>query len=625
MSERYNEIKKVNKQLWTEKCPVLINKYALLHDSMENKNILQLQFQNISRNVITYVYFVCHAYSVENEIISSTENSILDLSVKCGETFGDRIPYQVDEKARFFQFEIIKIGFEGADSEKTSYYLKELKAQEDYTKLTYFDQFVKEYKNEKSKAKFVPEFEDAFWRCTCGQVNIEDRCVFCGINRDELVHISDSDFLKERKLAYEEEQQRIKKIEEGKKEEKRKLLKKYIAILAIIGVIIGVLVIGVGVYKKAIKPGLVKHKINEALGQNDYETVERVIDELNGRKDSEKELEIAYITYCNALIDEERLAEASEIIKDADIDSKAIEDLRSEIDYSIATQYMQQELWSKAIELFESLEDYKDSKDKLEECNQSYNNKKNIEYSKQKWEEGEKDLAIQILKNDGSNEAKELLEQYRYDLAVEALEHKDYKKGMAYLEDCQGFIDEDEEHLYSIAYEYIEDAYYSEAVELLKKIPDYKDTKELIAKYSDNNSIYAIHAEAIRLMEMGDFSEAITYLEKLKETDIEVSDLLEKCKYAQQFEGDWRAQSYKSGNGEWISQDWLKNYYGFRICLNRNGQYEVFEDKHYSAKLDKENGIIEWTNGSDYKLKFNLLSGEQTGNVMGELKFIRKE
>lgn len=169
--------------------------------------------------------------------------------------------------------------------------------------------------------------------------------------------------------------------------------------------------------------------------------------------------------------------------------------------YSNAVELMNTGDWLEARDILLSLDDYKDSEDLLEQCN---NNIFAIKYdsalqlmNNQKYEdaislfkelEGYKDSDDLIQKCEISlldisyNDALQLMKNGEFESAISLFESIiDYKDSKEKIEECKNFI---KDNLYFNAISLANEGEYKNAVTILEGLDNYKDSMALIMKYS---------------------------------------------------------------------------------------------------------------------------------------------
>ena len=176
--------------------------------------------------------------------------------------------------------------------------------------------------------------------------------------------------------------------------------------------------------------------------------------------------------------------------------------------YNSALKAMQSKHYDSAIDEFKSIVDYKDSRQKIEECKELI---KEEEYIKAKQYEDEKHFREAIESYQSIIDYKDSEHRIRiceekieetYTDALNAMEAEDYETALHLFgliksfKDVGNFIDEANNKIYIVriykkAIEYIEKKQYVSALNALEAIKDYKDSKDLIKDLEEKNRIVA--------------------------------------------------------------------------------------------------------------------------------------
>ena len=152
--------------------------------------------------------------------------------------------------------------------------------------------------------------------------------------------------------------------------------------------------------------------------------------------------------------------------------------IKQETAYNVAVDLMEKGWYIEAIEAFDALDGYKDSEDKIDECN----------------------IAIKDAYYDN---AKALMEKGKYFDAVEAFKVvKGYKDSDEMVTKCT----------YEAAVALMNEGKYEEAVEAFEALDGYKDSAEKIVAIKD-----IAYNEAVALMDEGFYADATAVFEKTKE------------------------------------------------------------------------------------------------------------
>lgn len=360
MSDRFERILSLDKELWCKDSPVLIEKGALLKDSYTNKYLVQLKFLNLcSKTVIGLTLKVIYHDKI-NEKSGETEFTYTDLKAEKGTYFGDNKPlYIPNENAREFEFIVTKVVFD--DNSQWNNENKFIEIGE--TKVSAEGKIIEQLKRDLNTYENIsmPNFSNNYWYCVCGQFNInsEDECCKCKRNKEELKKVSDINTLKSNLAVYEQEEaERLEKERKKAAEDKKRNIKIFKICLVIAVVIICV------TGGRAIKNNM-DYKQAMALmesGKCDEATV--AFKELGDYKDSPEMIEYINNKYKKGqkLVKERNFGGAVAIFEELG-DYKDSKDM---LKYATGMLMGVKGKYKEAVAIFEELGDFKDSKDKAE-------------------------------------------------------------------------------------------------------------------------------------------------------------------------------------------------------------------------------------------------------------------
>ena len=354
MSDRFERILSLDKELWCKDSPVLIEKGALLKDSYTNKYLVQLKFLNLcSKTVIGLTLKVIYHDKI-NEKSGEAEFTYTDLKVGKGTYFGDNKPlYIPNENAREFEFIVTKVVFD----DNSQWNNENMFIEIGETKVSAKEKIIEQLKRDLNTYENIsmPNFSNNYWYCVCGQFNInsEDECCKCKRNKEELKKVSDINILKSNLAVYEQkEAERLEKERKKAAEDKKRNIK----IFKICLVIAVVLVIG-AVSVNALKNSSNYKQAVTLMESGKYDEATAAFKELGDYKDSPE-----MIKYINGekLFEEGKYDKAEAIFKELGQEEKFKDKL-----YQQAEKIFESGDYNKATALFEELGDYKDSKEKV--------------------------------------------------------------------------------------------------------------------------------------------------------------------------------------------------------------------------------------------------------------------
>ena len=459
MSDRFERILSLDKELWCKDSPVLIEKGALLKDSYTNKYLVQLKFLNLCPKTVIGLTLKVIYHDKINETSGETEFTYTDLKAEKGTYFGDNKPlYIPNENAREFEFIVTKVVFD--DNSQWNNENKFIEIGE--TKVSAEEKIIEQLKRDLNTYENIsmPNFSNNYWYCVCGQFNInsEDECCKCKRNKEELKKVSDINILKSNLAVYEQKEAERLEKERKKAAEDKKRNKKIFKICLAIAV---VLVIG------AVSVNALKNSSNykQAVTLTDsgkYDEAEAMFKELGDYKDSQE-----MIKYINGekLFEEGKYDKAEAIFKELGQEEKFKDKL-----YQQAERIFESGDYNKATALFEELGDYKDSKDKIYQCGEIW--LKNGAYS----------MAADVFEELGDyKDSKDKI----YQCGEIWLKNGAYSMAADVFKELSGYKDSNDkckEATYQYAEKLFENKDYSSAAVEFGKLGDYKDSQSKLAE-----------------------------------------------------------------------------------------------------------------------------------------------
>lgn len=393
MSDRFQELYRIQPNLFIEGSPVLIEAGALLKDTVTDKVLALVKIKNLESKKVTACRVAIRAFGPDGtEMEGLSDYLYVDINAEIGQNFGAKIPvYLPDKNSRKMSVSVTQVVFDDEtvwNHEPCEW----LQVPEQQYISNYFpdNEFTYQYELEVGpECTFVPVSRNGLFQCTCGATNLAaaDRCYHCNRNYEDLVAKMDLDYLadhiairqaEEKAAAEAEEARRIaeeKAAEERRlaAEEKRKKQKKIVKVSAIAVALCTVLLL---VINTIILPAKKRSE--------QYDTAIKLME--SG-------------SYAEA-------AEAFALLENyKDAEAKA-----KECQYDDAKQKMDSKQYLEAKKIFEQLGDYKDSKEQFEYVTEQ----------------------IQLEKNEAN-----------YTKALEFIESKDYESAYNLLNKTKGYKDVD--------------------------------------------------------------------------------------------------------------------------------------------------------------------------------------
>lgn len=380
--DRYSIIKKGVQLEWLPDCPVKIEKYNILFDNIEQINLLQIKFKNISSKKIRGLWIGIDGYDDASDNTLSLSNiAYSNVNAVIHQSFGSDIPIKLESKTTVkVKIIIEKVVFEDntvwRNEQRTiGISLPMPKAIDVYGDL--YNQYAIEMKKIGLPFEYAFVDNSDYWVCPCSEINKKSSHICCSCSTEylKIQALTNIDYLakanEERLKAEKEtaeqikkarikEEQRLKEQEqeqkravaeavEAKRQKKEKIKRRMKKI--IIGIVLIILLIYIGI----TIPKLIKYnKALKMIEDGNYDSAIETYTQLNGFLNSEK-----------------RLTEANDL---------KIDKINSE-KYAQAVAYTEQggiDNLIKAAHIYLDLNDYHDSSQKLTE---TYYNIAVIEYN----------------------------------------------------------------------------------------------------------------------------------------------------------------------------------------------------------------------------------------------------
>ncbi len=498
---------------------VLIENVTLIKDHNDDQVYARCDFRSITEKSIKALMLKVIAYDIwGNEIKGIPEYQMLDLRTKYNSLFGQTNPILLpDNTSRKAEVRILKELYEDGikdisdeysviwQPEKLIDYLKDRNLVEQYEKDTGLS------------SNFVPCANDSIWRCTCGAINriSSKNCISCNADKDILFNYLNPNELKrksdeylrikrekeeeERRLseikaeedrrrrAEEEERLRIEReekarIEREEREERQRVLKekikKYTKRALAIGIpAVSVLIIALAVYIVFwhIVPASKYSKAVNFYQSGNYSEAYDTFSSIKKYKNSEDWIMVSSYKFASELMDNEEYSRALEYFEaypDYSDTEEKIEYCRNMLEYNSALACIENGQYDEAIQTLESLEDFEDSKEQIKNAYRLI--------AKDYMDNGEYEKAIEMFSKAGmGNDIAEIKICY-YKLGLKAYNDGDYGIAFDYFNQYSFSYKtaETEETYYLCAEGLSSKGKYEEAAKVYKYIKAYKDSKE---------------------------------------------------------------------------------------------------------------------------------------------------
>ena len=509
MADRYIRVYKSDAKLYMEGSPLVISACALLKDTVTEKVLTQIKFQNISEKIITACRVTVKAFAVDGtELDGVPDFTYLDEVAEPGSDFGSKTPiYLPDQNTRRIEVSVTNVGYE--DGEYWSAPFFEWVQIPDQQRIAdYFsdNELVKQYGLEVGgDCEFVPAIQNGLFQCTCGTMNpsASSKCYKCGRDADLLIESLDENSLTEKmnqrlqkeaeaKKAEEEAAARAAEEEQKRNEirqEKNRKRKKIIFITTpfiVIAIVIAALF--PGTIKPAIDNARAYKSAEKLLEEDSFDEAKAAFEALGEYKDSAEKAKQAVYEKAEVFYSEGDYSQAIKTwnsisdYSDSENRSKAAKDEWDESEYQKALSLIDEKMYLKAANILSGISGYKDSKDKYTECK--------YQLAVQAIDVKEYKTAIDNLVSIISyKDSSELYKQVSYYYAIELTAANDFENAYSYFMKAEDYNDAAErglDALYNYACSLLKNNDYRNAIDEFKKCGDYKESvsKILEAKYA---------------------------------------------------------------------------------------------------------------------------------------------
>ena len=226
MGQRFEQLFKLQSNLYTEQSPIVVSDGYLLKDNESGKVIAQLKFQSISEKQIKALKIELLTYDVtEQQIENVTKYQYLDLNIGIGQFFGSNKAIVLSNNtARSFKINTITIVFHDGTTQNITGLLEPLPDLTSIENILTNKDILEQYRLMVSKiALYIPQKEKDLWLCSCGKWNAANNCYYCKADKETTFNLLDNGILnhhvKERLIKKEEEKIEKKIANEKKKED----------------------------------------------------------------------------------------------------------------------------------------------------------------------------------------------------------------------------------------------------------------------------------------------------------------------------------------------------------------------------------------------------------------------
>lgn len=218
--------------LWMQKLPIVVTEAQIVRGEGEGSVGLNLGVQNLGNDAIVGIFLLVRCYDLLKQEVEGIEKLVIqDISLLPGALWFSERPYPLpDSSTRRYELVVQSLvlsdGTIWNNEEQTP--LAPLLSQEVLTLEEELanELFIQTEKSLQVKAYrprsiflYQPKQEEGYWNCACGQMNVGERCLVCGVKRDFLLELAQIDHLRESRQTRLAEQKRLE--EERLAEQKR--------------------------------------------------------------------------------------------------------------------------------------------------------------------------------------------------------------------------------------------------------------------------------------------------------------------------------------------------------------------------------------------------------------------
>lgn len=472
MSERLQKLYSLPNAIYTQGSSIIVEAGNLLLDTNNGRLIAQLKLQNICSQPVSAVKVLLTMFEANGIESGTVEYQYLDLNVSQYQEFGQKTAiYLAGTTARSYVVCITEVVYADGKVWKTSANKNiQIPAATELRSFFNDDDLTEQYRAEThTVGSYLPEQISDLWRCTCGAVNCTEdkKCHACGAEFDLLRSNLNKDILCPKLVEH-----------KAKVAEKKKVNRKRCLIGAAVVAVIAVISACAWITTNVVMPKMKYDTAVEQLENGSYEDAMAAFESLGDYKDSDakrSEAERGLADQCYASGDYELAIQRYEAI--------GTDDAKEQIKacyYQMMLAAIDEKNWTDAENYYAKADDYSDSA-------QFYDTIQ-TEKAKALVEEEKYEEAYAIFENYIDNEKykDEILPLYNkclYQIAMGEYEEKSYKSAA---EKFESLLNDEilgtdaKEQFYLCAKAMYESNDKDNAIELFKKISDYKEASNYI-------------------------------------------------------------------------------------------------------------------------------------------------
>lgn len=235
MAERFKRLYKLPENLYIDGSPIIISGGVLLNDTKSGNVVAQLKFHSVIQKIIKAVKISLLCYDVSGEEIKGViDYQYLDLCIRNGQKFGSNKAIMLPSTvARSFVLSNIVVVFSDGNQWKCddASKLANLPNPKHLCTMLNSDELEDQYRiSTTPSAAYVPSEIMSIWNCACGEWNVATKCTKCGTMKQVVFSSLNIDELKtnaEKRIADEQaKKEKNERLAEIAKQEKEKQLEK---------------------------------------------------------------------------------------------------------------------------------------------------------------------------------------------------------------------------------------------------------------------------------------------------------------------------------------------------------------------------------------------------------------
>ncbi len=238
MSERFEQLYKLEENLYCDGAPIVISFGQLLKDTTTDNIVAQLKLHSISNKIIIAAKVSVCAFDVfSKEVQGVADYQYLDLKITTGQYFGaDKAILMPDIKTRRFDINGISIVFsdhtiwEWNNETKLKSIPKPNRIENQLNNAELLNQY---RIMTTEQAVCTPEVYENLWICTCGEINNDSICTNCKCSKNKVFEYFNVEnlslYLEERLLKEQQERKERENLAKMQREAEEKAKQESIA------------------------------------------------------------------------------------------------------------------------------------------------------------------------------------------------------------------------------------------------------------------------------------------------------------------------------------------------------------------------------------------------------------